>query len=57
MPRSTAPMRYQILTVVGYVASMGWITAYAPVEAKWPALIILHVSFVLGYLIGKPEHD
>lgn len=53
----TAPIRYQVLTAFAYVISMAWITIYAPQDAKWPAVIMLHGAFVLGYMIGKPAHD
>ncbi len=43
---------YQVVTVLGYVVGMTWATMFAPQEAKWPTVIILHGALALGYLIG-----
>lgn len=43
-------MRWQILSILGYVASMAWATMLAPHGAAWPTIVILHGAFALGWL-------
>lgn len=47
-------MWWGIVACVWYVAWMAWATMLAPPGAQWPAVVLLHGSFAIGYIIAGP---